>query len=115
MAEVRRARPDDAAELTRLRVVMFTDMGRDPAPLDEDWLRRNDRPHRPGPDPPLSLILVRGRPAAAWRDGIAGVEAAYVAIGASAAVATELGSGVVIVAVDEAEHDRPAIQGHRYT
>ena len=41
MPEVRRAGPDDAAELTRLRIVMFADMGRDLAPLDEDWRRRN--------------------------------------------------------------------------
>ena len=41
MPEVRRADPDDAAELTRLRVVMFTDMGRDPGLLSEDWRRRN--------------------------------------------------------------------------
>jgi GNAT superfamily N-acetyltransferase len=41
MPEVRRADPDDAAELTRLRIVMFTDMGRDPSRLDEDWRRRN--------------------------------------------------------------------------
>ena len=41
MPEVRRADPDDAAELTRLRVIMFTDMGRDPGLLDDDWHRRN--------------------------------------------------------------------------
>src|SRR5262245_10938725 len=41
MPEVRRAGPDDAAELTRLRAVMFTDMGRDPGLMDEDWRRRN--------------------------------------------------------------------------
>jgi ribosomal protein S18 acetylase RimI-like enzyme len=41
MPEVRRADPDDAAELTRLRVVMFTDMGRDLSFLDDDWRRRN--------------------------------------------------------------------------
>lgn len=41
MPEVRRAGADDAAELTRLRAVMFTDMGRDPGLLDEDWRRRN--------------------------------------------------------------------------
>ena len=38
---VRRAGPDDAAELTRLRAIMFADMGRDPALLTEDWQRRN--------------------------------------------------------------------------
>ena len=41
MPEVRRADPDDAAELTRLRIVMLTDTGRDPRLLDEDWSRRN--------------------------------------------------------------------------
>jgi ribosomal protein S18 acetylase RimI-like enzyme len=41
MPEVRRAAPDDAAELTRLRVLMFADMGRDPRLLDDDWQRRN--------------------------------------------------------------------------
>jgi ribosomal protein S18 acetylase RimI-like enzyme len=41
MHEVRRAGPDDAAELTRLRVLMFADMGRDPGLLDGDWRRRN--------------------------------------------------------------------------
>jgi GNAT superfamily N-acetyltransferase len=41
MPDVRRADPDDAAELTRLRIVMFTDMGRDAALLDDDWRRRN--------------------------------------------------------------------------
>ena len=47
MPEVRRAGPDDAAELTRLRVIMFTDMGRDPALLDEAWQRGNvDHFHR---------------------------------------------------------------------
>lgn len=35
--EVRRAGGDDAAELTRLRVVMFTDMGADVALMDEAW------------------------------------------------------------------------------
>ena len=38
---MRRAAPDDAAELTRLRVLMFADMGRDPRLLDDDWQRRN--------------------------------------------------------------------------
>ena len=38
---VRRALPGDAAELTRLRAVMFVDMGRHPALLTEDWKRRN--------------------------------------------------------------------------
>jgi GNAT superfamily N-acetyltransferase len=38
---VRRAVPDDAAELTRLRAVMFVAMGRDPALLTDDWRRRN--------------------------------------------------------------------------
>lgn len=38
---VRRADPHDAAELTRLRGIMFVDMGRDPALLTEDWRRRN--------------------------------------------------------------------------
>jgi GNAT superfamily N-acetyltransferase len=37
----RRAGIDDAAELTRLRMIMFTDMGRDPRLLDEDWQWRN--------------------------------------------------------------------------
>ncbi len=32
---------DDPTELTRLRVVMFTDVGRDPRRLDDDWRRRN--------------------------------------------------------------------------
>jgi ribosomal protein S18 acetylase RimI-like enzyme len=41
MPEVRRAGPDDAAELTRLRVLMFADMGRDPGLLDDAWRRRN--------------------------------------------------------------------------
>jgi GNAT superfamily N-acetyltransferase len=41
MPEVRRAAPGDAAELTRLRVLMFADMGRDPDLLDDDWQRRN--------------------------------------------------------------------------
>ena len=39
-SNVRRAVPADAAELTRLRVVMFEDMGRDPAVLDAAWRRR---------------------------------------------------------------------------
>jgi ribosomal protein S18 acetylase RimI-like enzyme len=39
--EVRRAAPDDATELTRLRRLMFADMGRDPGLLDDDWQRRN--------------------------------------------------------------------------
>ncbi|HEX4216521.1 MAG TPA: GNAT family N-acetyltransferase [Candidatus Dormibacteraeota bacterium] len=34
---VRRAGTDDAPELTRLRVQMFADMGRDVAALDEEW------------------------------------------------------------------------------
>jgi ribosomal protein S18 acetylase RimI-like enzyme len=37
---VRRAGVADAAELTRLRVVMFEDMGRDPALFDAAWRRR---------------------------------------------------------------------------
>ena len=41
MPEVRRAAPDDATELTRLRRLMFADMGRDPGLLDDDWQRRN--------------------------------------------------------------------------
>jgi len=39
--EVRRAAPDDATELTRLRRLMFADKGRDPGLLDDDWQRRN--------------------------------------------------------------------------
>ncbi|TNC19231.1 GNAT family N-acetyltransferase [Amycolatopsis alkalitolerans] len=39
--EVRRADPADAAELTRLRVVMFEGMGRDPGRFDDAWRRRN--------------------------------------------------------------------------
>jgi GNAT superfamily N-acetyltransferase len=43
MAEtgVRRALPRDAAELTRLRIIMFTDMGRDPAVFDAGWRARS--------------------------------------------------------------------------
>ena len=41
MPEVRRAAPDDATELTRLRRLMFADKGRDPGLLDDDWQRRN--------------------------------------------------------------------------
>lgn len=39
--KVRRAGRADAVELTRLRVLMFLDMGRDPADLDAQWQRRN--------------------------------------------------------------------------
>jgi GNAT superfamily N-acetyltransferase len=38
---VRRANVDDAAELTRLRRVMFLHMGRDPDLLDDIWQQRN--------------------------------------------------------------------------
>ena len=42
MAETfRRANPEDAAELTRLRVVMFEGMGNDVSGLDETWRRQN--------------------------------------------------------------------------
>jgi GNAT superfamily N-acetyltransferase len=44
--QVRRAVPADAAELTRLRVVMFVDMGRDPSLLSPDWQRRNEEHFR---------------------------------------------------------------------
>jgi GNAT superfamily N-acetyltransferase len=37
---VRRAVPQDAAELTRLRILMLTDMGRDPAVFDAGWRAR---------------------------------------------------------------------------
>ena len=39
--QVRRAVPDDAEELTRLRALMFRDMGRPADLLDEAWSRRN--------------------------------------------------------------------------
>ncbi len=39
--EVRRAGIDDAAELSRLRVLMFLEMGRDSRLLNENWQRRN--------------------------------------------------------------------------
>jgi len=39
--EVRRAEPADAAELTRLRALMFQEMGRDMTQLDEQWRQRN--------------------------------------------------------------------------
>jgi ribosomal protein S18 acetylase RimI-like enzyme len=39
--EARRAGRADAQELTRLRGVMFRDMGRDPLLLDETWQQRN--------------------------------------------------------------------------
>jgi ribosomal protein S18 acetylase RimI-like enzyme len=38
---VRRAVAADAAELTRLRLQMFVDIGRDPALMDADWQQRN--------------------------------------------------------------------------
>jgi ribosomal protein S18 acetylase RimI-like enzyme len=38
---VRRAGPADAEELTRLRAVMFEDMGRDPGLFDATWRQRN--------------------------------------------------------------------------
>ncbi|MGI8680424.1 MAG: GNAT family N-acetyltransferase [Jatrophihabitans sp.] len=37
----RRATPIDAAEIVRLRALMFEDMGRDPGLLDARWRRRN--------------------------------------------------------------------------
>jgi GNAT superfamily N-acetyltransferase len=40
-AAVRRATVDDAAELTRLRSVMFLEMGRDPSLLTPAWQRAN--------------------------------------------------------------------------
>jgi GNAT superfamily N-acetyltransferase len=39
--QVRRAIAADAEELTRLRVQMFVDIGRDPALMDSGWQRRN--------------------------------------------------------------------------
>lgn len=38
---VRRARIEDAGELTRLRTLMCSDMGRDPRLLNPEWRRRN--------------------------------------------------------------------------
>jgi ribosomal protein S18 acetylase RimI-like enzyme len=38
---VRRALPEDAEELTRLRAVMFEDMGRDPGLFSSTWRQRN--------------------------------------------------------------------------
>jgi GNAT superfamily N-acetyltransferase len=38
---VRRANPEDADELTRLRVLMFADMGHQGHPMDERWRERN--------------------------------------------------------------------------
>jgi GNAT superfamily N-acetyltransferase len=37
----RRAKPADAAEVVRLRALMFEDMGRDPRVLDDSWRHRN--------------------------------------------------------------------------
>jgi ribosomal protein S18 acetylase RimI-like enzyme len=39
--EVRRAGPADAEELTRLRALMFEDMGRDMSRYDATWWQRN--------------------------------------------------------------------------
>ncbi len=39
--EVRRAGPADAGELTRLRALMFQEMGRDMTRVDEEWRRRS--------------------------------------------------------------------------
>jgi ribosomal protein S18 acetylase RimI-like enzyme len=39
MSAVRRAGVEDAAALTRLRRLMFVEMGRDPALLDDQWFR----------------------------------------------------------------------------
>lgn len=41
LTEVRRARPADAAELTRLRALMFREMGRDMSRFDEEWWQRD--------------------------------------------------------------------------
>lgn len=38
---VRRATPDDADELTRLRVLMFADIGHEGLPMDAKWCERN--------------------------------------------------------------------------